>query len=119
MYGLPKLGLLANELLKEKLNKHGYRQSKLVPGLWKHDTRPIQFSQVVDNIGVKYTNKEDVLHLKSVLDQHYTITTDWSGQRYIVITLDWDYKQRQVHLSIPIIHCKYIHKNIYKAFQNT
>ncbi len=42
MYGLPQAGLLATKLLKKCLNKHGYQQSKLVPGLWKHDTRPIQ-----------------------------------------------------------------------------
>ena len=36
MYGLPQSGLLANELLKKRLNKNGYHQSKLVPGLWKH-----------------------------------------------------------------------------------
>jgi hypothetical protein len=46
MYGL---GLLANELLEQRLNKHGYVQSKLVPGLWKHNTRPIQFTLVVDD----------------------------------------------------------------------
>ena len=33
MYGLPHAGLLANELLQKRLNKHGYRQSKLVPNL--------------------------------------------------------------------------------------
>ena len=33
MYGLPQSGLLANELLEKRLNKHGYQQSKLVPGL--------------------------------------------------------------------------------------
>jgi hypothetical protein len=33
MYGLPQAGLLANELLKKLLNKQGYRQSKLLPGL--------------------------------------------------------------------------------------
>ena len=38
MYGLPQSGLLANELLEKRLNKYGYRQRKLVPGLWKHDT---------------------------------------------------------------------------------
>ena len=37
MYGLPQAGLLANELLEKRLNKHGYHQSKLVPGLWKHE----------------------------------------------------------------------------------
>jgi hypothetical protein len=53
MYGLPQSGLLANELLKKRLNKHGYRQSKLAPSLWKHDTRPIQFTLVMDDFGVK------------------------------------------------------------------
>ena len=33
MYRLPHAGLLANEQLEKRLNKHGYRQSKLVPGL--------------------------------------------------------------------------------------
>jgi hypothetical protein len=33
MHGLPQSGLLANELLEKRLNKHGYLQSKLVPGL--------------------------------------------------------------------------------------
>ena len=88
MYGLPQLGLIANELLEERLNKHGYRQRKFVPGLWKHDTRPIQFTLVVDDFGVKYTRKEDVEHLKSVIEQDYTVTADWIGNRYIGITLD-------------------------------
>jgi hypothetical protein len=57
MYGLPQLGLLANKQLEEQLNKHGYRQSKLVPELWKHNTRPIHFTLVVDNFRVKYTQK--------------------------------------------------------------
>ena len=33
MYGLPQAGLLANLLLEKRLNKQGYFQSKLVPGL--------------------------------------------------------------------------------------
>jgi hypothetical protein len=54
MYGLPQAGLLANEHLEKCLNKHGYQQSKLVPGLWKHNTRPIQVTLVVDDFGIKY-----------------------------------------------------------------
>ncbi len=71
MYGLPQAGLIANELLESRLNKHGYRQSKLVPGLWRHNTRPIQFTLVVDDFGVKYVGKESALHLKHVLEEHY------------------------------------------------
>ena len=41
IYGLPQSGLLSNELLEKRLNKHGYQQSKPVPGLWKHDWQPI------------------------------------------------------------------------------
>ena len=37
MYGLTQSGLLANELLERRLNKRGYYQSELVPGLWKHE----------------------------------------------------------------------------------
>ena len=101
MYGLPHVGLIANELLEKRLNEHRYRQSKLAPGLWKHDTRPIQFTLVVNNFGVKYVGEEHVHHLQRVLKQHYDIKRDWSGQRYIGITLLWDYQRRQVHLSMP------------------
>ena len=64
MYGLPHEGLFANKQLEKSLNKHGYQQRKLVPGLWKYKTRPIHFTLVVDNFGVKYTRQEYVDHLK-------------------------------------------------------
>ena len=101
MYGLPQAGLLANELLEKRLNAKGYKQSKLVPGLWKHEWRPIQFTLVVDDFGVKYVGEEHANHLKDTLLEHYKVTTDWTGTRYIGITLDWDYTRRQVHLSMP------------------
>ena len=101
MYGLPHGGLIANVLLEKRLNKAGYFQSKLVPGLWSHKTRPISFTLVVDDFGVKYIGKEHALHLQSVIEQHYKCSTDWSGNRYIGITIDWDYTKRKVHLSMP------------------
>ncbi len=33
MYGLPQAGITAQQLLKERLQKHGYRQSQTTPGL--------------------------------------------------------------------------------------
>ena len=101
MYGLPQSGLLANQLLQKRLNKHGYYQSKLVPGLWKHKWRPIQFTLVVDDFGVKYVGEQHAQHLMQVLQHNYDVTADWAGKRYIGITLDWDYRRRQVHLSMP------------------
>ena len=67
MYGLPQSGLMANELLEKRLNKRGYYQSKLVPGLWSHKWRPVQFTLVVDNFGVKYVGKEHAIHLKNTI----------------------------------------------------
>ena len=101
MYGLPHGGLIANQLLEKRLNKHGYFQSKLVPGLWTHKTRPIQFSLVVDDFGVKYVGEEHAKHLENVLKEHYKVTCDWTGGRYIGIHLDWDYNNRRAHLSMP------------------
>ena len=59
------------------------------------------FTLVVDDFGVKYVGEEHVLHLKQTLENDYSVTTEWEGKRYIGITLNWDYKQRQVHLSMP------------------
>ncbi|KAL7474558.1 hypothetical protein ACHAW6_000533, partial [Cyclotella cf. meneghiniana] len=63
---------------------------KLVPGLWTHKWRPIAFTLVVDNFGVKYVGQEHALHLKSILEEHYTISMDWTSTRYIGLSLDWD-----------------------------
>ena len=61
IYGLPQAGLLAQEQRIEHLKDHGYYQSKLVPGLWHHETRPINFALIIDNCGVKYNNKKEEL----------------------------------------------------------
>ncbi len=74
MYNLPQAGLIAQELLEERLAKHGYKQSKIIHGLWKHKTRPTGFTLVVDIFAVKYTNKQDAENLISLLKQDYDIT---------------------------------------------
>ena len=101
MYGLPQSGILAQELLETRLNAKGYKQSLHTPGLWTHEWRPICFSLVVDDFGVKYVGKEHAEHLVSVIDEHYDYTTDWEGKRYLGLTFDWDYDARKVHLSMP------------------
>lgn len=37
----------------------------------------------------------------SVLKEFYDVSEDWRGKRYAGINLDWDYKKREVHMSIP------------------
>ena len=41
IYGLPQAGILAQKLLEERLRAHGYHQSKITPGFWKHEKRQI------------------------------------------------------------------------------
>ena len=53
---------------------------------------PIQFSLVVDDFGVKYVGNEHAKYLMSALKEDYTI---------VGITLDWDYDEKKVHLSMP------------------
>ena len=70
MYGLPQAGLLANELQEKRINKRGYQQSKLVPGVWTHDCRPVQFTLVVDKFGVKYVGDEHEIHLRNTIEEN-------------------------------------------------
>lgn len=76
IYGLPQSVLLENKLLEKRLNKHGYYQSKLVPSLWKHGWRSIQFTLVVNYFGIKYTGKEHAQHLYKVFKKNYSVTVD-------------------------------------------
>jgi hypothetical protein len=71
MYGLPQAGIIAQQLLKECLEKNGYHQRKTTPGLWMHDTRPISFSLVVDDFGVKYVGEENAQHLLDTVRKYY------------------------------------------------
>jgi hypothetical protein len=101
MYGLPQAGILANELLQRRLAQDGYRPTSHTHGFLTHDTRPITFSLVVDDFGIKYVGQEHADHLKASIEKHYQISCDWTGSAYCGLQLDWDYKNRFVDLSMP------------------
>jgi hypothetical protein len=101
MYGLPQAGIIAQQLLEERLAKLGYHQSKIVPGLWTHDTREISFTLVVKDFAIKYTKKEDTQHLIDAIQKDYNITVDWEAPKYIGLTVEWDYLNHKVHLHMP------------------
>jgi hypothetical protein len=101
MYGLPQAGILSNQLLGRRLAIHGYHQTKSTPGLWRHVTHPIQFTLLVDDFGVQYVGKEHAQHLIDALETNYTVSKDWTGVLYCGITLQWDYSNKHVNLSMP------------------
>jgi hypothetical protein len=57
VWGLPQAGILANKKLKQKFAPFGYCKCIDIPGLWKHGSRPLTFTLVVDDFGVKYEKK--------------------------------------------------------------
>jgi hypothetical protein len=59
--------------------------------MWKHTTRDVTFCLVVDDFGVKYTDKADATHLIDTLRYLYEVTADWMGSLYMGPNLDWDY----------------------------
>ena len=66
-----------------------------------HVWRPITFALAVDDFGIKTVSTQHAKHLKATLERHYEVSGDWKGELFCGITLDWDYKKRQVDLSMP------------------
>jgi len=96
----PQAGILAQELLEQRLNKHGYHQSPITPGLCRHNYRPISFTLCVDDFTIKYIGRKHAEHLTSIPGEHYNCSYDWDGQQYLGMTIDWDYTGRAVHASM-------------------
>jgi hypothetical protein len=101
MYGLPHAGILANELLQCNLANDGYQPTQYTHGLWQHDTRPISFSLVVDDFGVKYVGRENTENVMECIKKNYNISSNWKGSAYYGLTLEWDYKNKTVDSSMP------------------
>ena len=101
MYGLPQAGMLANKLLKHRLATHGYYEVCHTPGYWRHMSRPIDFTLVVDDFGVGYEENEHALHLLQTLRKYYeAVSVDWKGTLYCGITLKWTKDMQTIHARI-------------------
>jgi hypothetical protein len=59
------------------------------------------FTLVVDSFGIRYTYKQDVEDLIAIINKEYKCSQDWTGNRYIGLTLNWNYEIHYVNLSIP------------------
>jgi hypothetical protein len=101
IYSLPQDGIFANKLLEQQLNTKGYYDCQHTPGLWRHVWQDISFCLVVDDFGIKATSFDHILHLKTTLEEHYTITMDWDGSLFCGINIDWNYPANTVNLNTP------------------
>lgn len=55
---------------------------------------------VVDDFRIKYIKKQDLDHLIASLEKYYDVAVDLEGNEFVKIELDWDYKNKKVHLSM-------------------
>jgi hypothetical protein len=101
VYGLPQAGRLANECLTKYLAHLGYIPGAHTHGFWKDTKSDLMFTLVIDDFGVRYTNKADAARLMHDLKQQYKVSEDWEGNRYIGLTIKWDYDLCTVEISMP------------------
>jgi len=101
IYGLPQAGILAKNLLEERLLEGGYYPAPNTPGLYLHKTRKISFTLWVDDFSIKYIDKTDVHHLITLLEKNYELKIDWNGNKYLGLSLHWNYAKGYVDISMP------------------
>ena len=101
MPGLKQAGRISNDRIKAYFAHFGFTPVPKTPALWEHTTKPIIFSFVVDDFGVKYTGKENADHLIQSLQKLYTISIDWAGSLTWGLTIDWDYAACTCNISVP------------------
>ena len=104
IYGLPHTGLLANNLLAKRLIKAGDYQCQFTPALWRHVWRPVTFSLVVDDFGVRFKGDCHANHLINTLKKYYDVSVDWKGELFVGIKLKWDYKKTHARHTRTIVH---------------
>ena len=100
MYGLPQAGKIVYDRLRKNLLQYGYTPNPLTPGLWRHSHRPIFFTLVVDDFGIKSEEIQHTHHLNIALRDLYTITT--YPTRFTLLWYDF-----RVELQAEIRQCIY------------
>jgi hypothetical protein len=102
MYGLPQAGKLSQNRLIRHLSTHGYIQCPNTPCLFRHVTRNIMFSLVVDDFGVRYTKQADADHLIQTLEANaYKLKVRPLGDKYLGVSIAFDRNRKTVSLSMP------------------
>ncbi len=92
---------MAYNKLIHHLTPRGYYPIPGTAGLWRHKTRKTIFCLCVDDFGIKYFNKEDIQHFQDSLKDYFQFHMDWTGKNYIGLSLDWNYKDGYVDISMP------------------
>ena len=101
LHGLPQAGRVASDHLIPHLTAARYKEAGRTPGLFCHTTNGTILVLVIDGFLVHYTSDTALQHLTSILKDHYTITIDAQATKFCVMTLEWNYGEGHVTLSMP------------------
>ena len=52
------------------------------------------FVFIVDDFGIEYVGDQHVQHLQKVLQEHYEIKTNWEGEEFAGINIEWNYAKK-------------------------
>ena len=108
MYDLRQAAILAYNHLHKCLAPHGNSHVVSTAGVWKHKTHPTHFFVCVDDFDIKYFTKDDADHIINSIGQHYQYITDLKGINYCGLTLNWNYSDEYVDISMHGYIKKYI-----------
>lgn len=99
-YGLKQSGKIAHDDLVGLLASRGYHEKEHTPGLFVHETRDIAFALVTDDFLIQVVHDADLQHLIDTIQSKYKFKVDQMAKQFIGINLKWDYKRREVELSM-------------------
>jgi hypothetical protein len=100
MPGLPQSGFLSQKRLISHLALGGFFPTD-TPMLFRHDTRNLDFTLVVDDFGVKYHHRADFDYLHTHLSQIYDIKPYPVATSFLGYTIHHDRDSRTITLSYP------------------
>ena len=98
---IPTIGHFSQQNAGKCLAKQGYRELPHTPGLFRHKTRQVWFTLVVDDFGIKYGGEENAKHSLGVLKEFYEMEEYWTRSLYCGITLNFHYKNQYVDIAMP------------------
>ena len=101
MFGLLQAGRIAYGRLKIHLEKHRYQPVKFTTRLWTHKSRPVSFTLIVDDFGIKCVGNKNAEHLIQALQWLYKITINLYGRFYSALTFKCNHKDKHVYISKP------------------
>ena len=72
------------------------------------------FVLIVNDFGIEYVGEQHAKHLQKVVQEHYTITTNWEGKKLAGIDIEWNYAKKHSERTCRLSMKKYIHNDLVK-----